>query len=197
MASDFELTLESFTFPAALSDNRANFRFVVDVRMVRSGKFATDTAVMPGFDTWWECDRKKARQPNYVRLADRAAFDMPRIDDWERLVLLTRADFLHSLQVKVFDVDRPDAWNTLRDAFGRIAQTVLRQAPRTLDLPELASDGLGAVEEDLRSSVVKHLAGGDRLLYRGSAPLTEPGAVAIGGRGTSGDYAVAFELARR
>ena len=61
MASELELTLTDFDFPAALADNRANFRFVVDVRMVRSAKFATDTVVMPGFDTWWECDRRKSK----------------------------------------------------------------------------------------------------------------------------------------
>src|SRR3972149_4708689 len=98
MASDFELTLDGFSFPEALADNRANFRFVVDVRMVRGGRFAADTVVMTGFDTWWEGERKKESQPTYGRLPDRPAFDMARIDGWERLVLLTRADSLHSLQ---------------------------------------------------------------------------------------------------
>jgi hypothetical protein len=197
MASEFELTLDGFSFPEALPDNRANFRFVVDVRLVRGGKFATDTAVMPGFDTWWECDRKRERQPNYVRLPDRPAFDLARIDGWERLVLLTRADALHSLQVKVFDVDRPDAWDTLREAIGRIAQAVLGRAPRELELPAIAADGFGAVEEDLRSTLAKRLAGGDRLLYRGSARLGVPGPVQVAGRGTGGDYALAFALEKR
>ncbi|HVR29099.1 MAG TPA: hypothetical protein VMS86_06135 [Thermoanaerobaculia bacterium] len=197
MASEFELTLESFAFPATLPNSRANFRFVVDVRMVRSGKFATDTAVMPGFDTWWECDRKKTRHPLYVRLAGAPALDMDRIDAWERLVLLTRADSLHSLQLKVFDVDRPDAWDTLRDALGRIAQSVLGRTSRALELQDIAAEGFGAVEEDVRSSVAKRLAGGDRLLYRGSAPLDAPGPVTLGGRGVGGDYAAAFRLAKR
>ena len=197
MASELELTLTDFEFPAALPDNRANFRFVVDVRMVRSARFATDTVVMPGFDTWWECDRKKSKQATYVRRADSSRFDMTRIDAWERLVLLTRVDTAHSIQVKVFDVDRPDAWDTLRDAVGRIAQAVLGRAPRTLELEDLAVDGFGAVEEDLRSSVAKRLAGGDRLLYRGSAPLRVPGTVRIAGRGTAGHYALDFGLEKR
>ena len=197
MASEFELTLESFSFPASLPDNRANFRFVIDVRMVRSGKFATDTAVLPGFDTWWECDRKKTRHPLYVRLAGGAALDMEKVDAWERLVLLTRADSLHSFQLKVFDVDRPDAWDTLRDAVGRIAQSVLGRAPRTLDLDDVVADGFGAIEEDLRSSLAKRLAGGDRLLYRGSAPLDTPGPVTVAGGGIGGDYAAAFRLTKR
>jgi hypothetical protein len=197
MASEYELNLADFWFPAALADSRANFRFVVDVRMVRGGKFATDTVVMPGFDTWWECDRSKSEQPHYVRLGAQGRFDMSRIDDWERLVLLTRADSLHSLQVKVFDVDRPDAWDTLRDAFSRIAQTVIGRAPRALDLSQLAADGFGAFEEDLRSTVMKRLAGGDRLLYRGSTPLAAAGTVRVAGRGVAGDYAVAFSFDQR
>jgi hypothetical protein len=197
MASEFELTLDGFSFPETLADHRSNFRFVVDVRLVRGGKFATDTVVMPGFDTWWECDRKKDQQPNYVRLPDRAAFDFDRIDGWDRLVLLTRADSLHSLQVKVFDVDRPDAWDTLRDAFGRIAQAVVGRAPRALELQDVAVDGFGATEEDLRSSIAKRLAGGDRLLYRGSARLGAAGPVKVAGRGTAGDYALAFTFEKR
>jgi hypothetical protein len=196
MASEFELTLDRFSFPDTLPDDRANFRFVVDVRMVRAGKFATDTAVLPGFDTWWECDRRKPQHPHFVR-GDGGAFDMDRIDAWERLVLLTRADSIHSLQVKVFDVDRPDAWDTLRDAFGRIVQTVIGRAPRALDLGDLATDGFGAVEEDLRSSVVKRLAGGDRLLFRGSAPLEAPGMVEIGGAGVGGRYALGLRFEQR
>ncbi len=196
MASEFELNLERFWFPGALADNRANFRFVVDIRLIRAGRFATDTAVLPGFDTWWECDQKKVQHPNYVR-AEGNTFDMEKIDAWQRLVLLTRADTLHSMQVKVFDVDRPDAWDALRDAFGQIAQTVIGRAPRLLDLPDLAAEGFGAAEEDLRSTIVKRLAGGDRLLFRGSAPLQEPGIVKITGPGIAGDYTLHLRLEQR
>jgi hypothetical protein len=196
MASEFELNLERFWFPGTLADNRANFRFVVDIRLVRAGRFATDTAVLPGFDTWWECDQRKVQNPNYVR-AEGNTFDMDRIDAWQRLILLTRADTLHSVQVKVFDVDRPDAWDALRDAFGQIAQTVIGRAPRLLELPDLAADGFGAVEEDLRSTIVKRLAGGDRLLFRGSARLEEAGIVRISGPGTAGDYTVHLRLEQR
>jgi hypothetical protein len=197
MASEFEITLDGFQFPAALADDRANFRFVVDVRLVRGGRFATDTAVMPGFDTWWECDRKKADHPHYVRLTDESALDLDRIDAWERLVLLTRADSVHSLQLKVFDVDRPDAWDSLRDALGRIAQTLLGRASRRAEASELYADGFGSVEEDLRSSLAKRLAGGDRLLFRGSTPLRTPGTVAVAGRGIAGDYAVTLRFEKR
>jgi hypothetical protein len=196
MASEFELNLERFWFPGALADNRANFRFVVDIRLVRAGRFATDTAVLPGFDTWWECDQRKVQNPNYVR-AEGDTFDMERIDAWQRLILLTRAETLHSVQVKVFDVDRPDAWDALRDAFGQIAQTVIGRAPRLLELPDLAADGFGAVEEDLRSTIVKRLAGGDRLLFRGSARLEEAGIVQISGPGIAGDYTVHLRLEQR
>ena len=45
--------------------------------------------------------------------------------------------------------------------------------------------------------MVKRLAGGDRLLFRGSAPLGEAGMVEIGGRGVAGDYAVRLRLEKR
>ena len=196
MSSEFELNLERFWFPAGLADHRANFRFVVDVRMVRAGKFATDTAVLPGFDTWWECDRDKKAHPHYVRDQGNG-IDMSRIDGWERLVLLTRADSLHSVQVKVFDVDRPGGWDAVREGFAALSQAVFGRAPRELDLPNVAAAGFGAVDEDLRSTLVKRLAGGDRLLFRGSAPLGDPGMVEIGGRGVAGDYAVRLRLEKR
>ena len=79
MPAEFEINLESFSFPEALADNHANFRFVIDVRLVRSGRFASDTIVMPGFDTWWNEDsplnqliddwgRKTNRRPAQVNL---------------------------------------------------------------------------------------------------------------------------------
>ena len=196
MANEFELNLERFWFPAGLADHRANFRFVVDVRMMRAGKFAADTAVLPGFDTWWECDRDKKAHPHYVRDQGNG-LDMSRIDGWERLVLLTRADSLHSVQVKVFDVDRPGGWDAVREGFAALSQAVFGRAPRELDLPNVAAAGFGAVDEDLRSTLVKRLAGGDQLLFRGSAPLGEPGMVEIGGRGVAGDYAVRLRLEKR
>jgi hypothetical protein len=196
MAAEFELNLERFWFPGTLGDNRSNFRLVVDVRMVRGGKFATDTAVLPGFDTWWECDHKKMDHPNYVRAAGNA-LDMDQIDGWQRLILLTHADALHSVQVKVFDVDRPDAWDAFQHAFGEIAKTVFGRVPRALSLPDLASEAFGAVEGELRSTVVKRLAGGDRLLFRGSAPLAAPGIVEMRGRGVAGEYSVHLRFEQR
>ena len=197
MPAEYELNLESFSFPDALADNRANFRFVVDVRMVRGGRFATDTSVMPGLDTWWECDRKKPEHPHYVRLADHAGLDMSRLDAWERLVLLTRADSLHSVQVKVFDVDRRDPWDTLRDAFARVAQSVLGRAGRAVAAHDVGGEGFGAIEDDLRSTIAKRLAGGDRLLYRGAARVGAPGAISIAGRGVAGDYSIGLLFQRR
>lgn len=195
--STFELTLEGFSFPHELPNNRANFRFVVDLRLIQGAKFKTETVIMPGFDTWWECDLKKRSQPRYVRLSDRAAFNMKKIDDWERLVLLARADTLHSLQVKVFDVDRPGFWDNLGNAFGRLVQTVLGQAGGALPVPELAKEGFGTLEEDLRSTVAKRLAGGDKLLFRGSKVLKKSGDFSVRGAGIDGEYVVSFNLSRQ
>jgi len=192
--SIFELTLQGFSFPDELPNNRANFRFVVDLRLIQGGKFKTETVIMPGFDTWWECDLRKRRQPEYVRQAGGPAFNMKRIDDWERLVLLTKAEALHSLQVKVFDVDRPGFWDNLGGAFSRVVQTALGRARDALPVADLATEGFGLVEEDLRSTVAKRLAGGDKLLFRGSKVLKKSGDFSIRGAGVDGEYVLAFNL---
>ena len=84
---EHEITLDEFIFPKDLPDKRANFRFVIDLRYKDAkGKFAAETVVMPGLDTWWECDKKKTKKPNYVRHAAHAMFNMNLIDDWDKLV---------------------------------------------------------------------------------------------------------------
>jgi hypothetical protein len=121
---------------------------------------------------------------------------MKKIDEWERLVLLAKADTLHSLQVKVFDVDRPGFWDNLGDAFARVVETALGQAGRTLPVPDLATEGFGTLEEDLRSTVAKQLAGGDRLLFRGSKVLKKSGEFSVRGAGVDGEYVIGFKLSR-
>ncbi|MFQ5747630.1 MAG: hypothetical protein ACE5HF_10495 [Gemmatimonadota bacterium] len=198
-AQSFELILTGFRFPRDLSGSRANFRFVADLRYVnRRGDWMTDHAVMPSLDTFWECDPGKPKAPNYVRAADDGAFgrfDMNRIDDWDRLILLVRAGALHSVQFKVFDVNRPDVWDRLREALAGLVRAILgraRDAAGRKD--ELFSDSLGSAASDLESAVVKRLAGGDRVLFRGSTRLEGPGTYSILGAGTGGDYALDFEV---
>ena len=58
----YELRLNGFQFPENLDDDKANFRFIVDLRYTRNGnQYPTERIVMPGMDTYWECDPRKPR----------------------------------------------------------------------------------------------------------------------------------------
>jgi len=199
-AKTYELRLGDFAFPRTLANSRANFRLIVDVRLVnKSGTFATAHVVMPGLDTYWECDRDRVREPNFVRGADEgvefSTIDMGRIDEWERLILLVKAERIHSVQVMAFDVNREDVWNRLKDVVGQIVQSVLGR-PKALvaKLPDAVNndiglDALGAAAEDVETHLLKRLGNGDRILYRGAA-MADGGTLEIQGRGTGGRYRV-------
>ena len=209
--SNFEFTLTRFTFPKDLANDKANFRFVVDLRFTNDeGQFTTEHAVMPSLDTFWECSTGKDEKPNYVRLEktengkDTAhnQFDMEKIDDWDRLILIVKGKDLHSIQFKVIDVDRKDAWDTVKKFLGGIIKAVIGEIKGVLqeNLRSLVSGPLGGAADDLNSFLLKKLAGGNDVLFRGSTPLKE---VARGkekfnikGRGTAGNYCIEFELTK-
>jgi len=194
---DYTITLADFSFPPELPNGKSNFRFVVDLRHKNAkGAFATETAVLPGLDTFWECDKSKSGKPNYVRDAEDSSFDMGKIDAWDRLVLRLRAQELYQLQVKVFDVDRPDFWDKLSGALSGIIGTVLEKTKEKADGLPIVGSALGSLSEDLNSTVSKLLAGGDKVLFKGSGVPAE-GRFQIGGLGSAnkdapGSYAVAF-----
>ena len=116
----FELTLKKFLFPKDLPNDKANFRFIVDLRFINEkGQFITEHAVMPSLDTFWECDTGRKDRPNYVRGKDVSSncsqFDMCAIDDWDKLILCVKGESVHSIQFKVIDVDRKDAWDKVKN----------------------------------------------------------------------------------
>ena len=66
--SQFAITLEGFRFPKALGDNKSNFHFTVGLRFFdKDGNFNTVHTMLPGLDTYWECDPKNKGKANYVR----------------------------------------------------------------------------------------------------------------------------------
>ncbi len=119
----YELSLAGFRFPNRLPGKHSNFRFVADVRYVSSrGEHDTQHAVMPDLERHWECDPDRTEESQYVRGADIGSFgtfDMSRIDAWDRLIMLAGADAIHSVQVKVFDIDRPNFLDRLGGYPGR------------------------------------------------------------------------------
>ena len=187
-----ELVLKGFHFPKRLSNSKANFRFIVDLRFIDERKnFDSEHAVMPSLDTFWECDTNRRDRPNFVRdvspeaeAAAFARFDMHRIDGWDALILGVRAKGLHSVQFKVIDVNRADAWDWVKGILGGIIESLKLQAKRTIEATQkgvgedrseqvvdktLVTGSIGGAAADLRSFTLKRLARGGKVLYRGSA----------------------------
>ena len=202
----FELTLDGFQFPDELPNGNANFRFVVDLRYVNAkGQFVTEHAVMPSLDTFWECDLKRSNKPNYVRSQDGPNFNMDKIDAWDKLILCVTGKSLHSIQFKVIDVDREDAWDKIKNFVGGIVDAALGKAKGAISqgVPDPITESLGAAADDLQSFLLKKLAGGDKVLFRGSAILNdlmdlngEKKEKNIRKRGSRGEYRIAFSVSQ-
>lgn len=203
----FELTLSGLSFPGQLPNDKANFRVMAEVRYVKAdGAFATERVVVPGLDTFWECATDKATEPNYVRAANAAAIDMTRVDPWDSVMLVFKAAAVHSLKVSVFDVNREDAWDKIKNNLAPVLDAVLSRASTAVPAiggplgAILTKDTLGDAAEDVQAFLLKRLAGGDKVLFKGSTGLAAPAPPAvftqsISGRGTAGDYKVDVTLA--
>lgn len=183
--TEHALHLDDFKFPSDLANKRANFRFVVDVRYKdEEDKFTTENIVMPGLDTFWECDEKKSRKPNYVRDDDQPKFNMRLIDDWDKLVLRFKANKVYMMRVKVFDVDRPDIWDKISDALSNLIAAVISKGKEAVNIPG-AGDAIGSIADEINSTISKKLANGDKVLFKGSKVLDEGDTVVIKGKGST------------
>jgi hypothetical protein len=195
----FELRLAAFQFPAVLPNEKANFRIVVDIRYENpDGAFVTEHAVLPGLDTFWECAVDKANEPNYVRAANSASFDMSKVDEWDSLVLLFKGSRVHAINVSVLDVNRKDAWDSVKEQLGPVIETLVGRAAKALPVGPIG-DALGAAADDVKAYALRKLAGGDKVLFKKSAPLAAvapPGQLEqmLTGPGVGGKYTVAVTL---
>ena len=167
---------------------------------------------MPSLDTFWECATKKDEKPNYVRFEEtingnrtvRNQFNMDKIDDWDKLILHVKGESVHSIQFKVIDVNRRDAWDKVKDFLGGIIEAVIGKIKGVIpkDSPLPLSGSLGGAADDLNSFLLKKLAGGNDVLFRGSTPLKDledaegEGKFNINRRGTDGNYCIEFELTK-
>ena len=195
----WEIGLTGFRFPTKLPPKRANYRIVVDLRYVtKRGDHTTEHAVLPGLDRWWECDRERKDGIDFVRGPDVGQFatlDMSAVDDWDRLILLVRGDAIHSIQFKVFDVNRPGTLDRIRRGLGEVLGSLIGRARSSLpDVAGVFSDSLGSAATDLESALITRVAGADRLLFRGSARIPEPGEYVVEGVGEKGPYRIDFAL---
>lgn len=124
-------------------------------------------------------------------------FNMRLIDDWDKLVLRLNAENLYRMQVKVFDVDRPDFFDKITDALSSILGVIVGKAKGVLSGIPIVGDTLGGVAEDLQSTASKLLAGGDKILFKGSQTCNKE-KIVIEGKGSTdgsvhGGYRVVFK----
>lgn len=201
----YTILLSHFAFPKKLPNDKANFRFVATVRYVgRLDKLLSVPVVMPGLDSYWECDARKRNDPGYVRRPGAAEFDIGAIDTWDRMVLHMKAEAVHSIQFRVFDVDRKDAWDRIESVLADFATRVVGAAPKLVPAIPLAAasdtagSAVGALADDLEVWLVQKLAAQkDRLLFRGSHFFDDPSSPAAGlieGRGVAGGYEIGFDV---
>jgi len=95
----------------------------------------------------------------------------------------------------VFDVNRPGTLDRIRRGLGEVLGALIGRARNSLpDVAGVFSDSLGSAATDLESALITRVAGADRLLYRGSARIPEPGAYAVEGNGEKGPYRIDFAL---
>lgn len=162
----FDLNLSGFKFPKDLDKDHSNFRIVVDLRYAAvDGTLMTAQAVLPGLDSFWECDRTKNQAINYVRGKDEGnwgCIDMQRVDPWDKLIFLLPATRLHSIQFKVFDVDRTDGWDKIKNALTSITSALFEESKKIV--PGI----FGGATDDVKSFLLKKWAGGDSILFKGS-----------------------------
>jgi hypothetical protein len=207
---NFELTLEGFTFPKDLPEARSTFRFLIDIRYIDpDGKFATAHAVLPGLDTYWECEKEKAGEASYVRHKTLPKFDMDKIDEWDRLIALLKAKSLHSLQIKVFDIEKTGGFlDKIKEYAGMIVEALVGKATSAATggipaPPDFAKDAFGAAVHDVEAFALAQLAGikqQNSLIFKRSEknfPAAPGGVFSIKGAGTKGDYEVELKVTEK
>ena len=200
----FELKLKGFQFPKDLDNDNANFRFLVDLRFKDKDQYITKQAVMPGIDTYWECDKGKSTDRNFVRAQDKNKnylnqFNMCAIDKWDKLILIVKGEHLHSIRFSVYDVDRKGAWDEIKKFGGKLLEVGISIAGGKIKdrAPEsIAShipDSLGDAASDISSFIIQKIAGCDSVLFTGSHHFNDQdGKFTVNGEGKKGEYKILF-----
>ncbi len=195
------LNLDRFVFGIKLPGNRANFRVVFDIKYWEGtgnkAKLKSVNAIKPGIDTYWECDPDKAGKANFRRLGDKPEVNVEELDEWDKAVVTLSTSGFHSVRAKVFDVDREDFWDSVKDFAGALVTGLLSAGEKSVTgvLPEAASEAVGGTVDEVSSYLVKKLSGGsDRVLFQGSASL-EDGSFTIEGGGKDGVYHLRLTVA--
>lgn len=203
----FEISLRDFSFPANLTDARSTFRFLTTLRYITTdGKFDTIQSVVPGLDSYWECEKAHKGKANYVRDATLPKFDMSKIDTWDTLFFTVKAQELHSLQLKVIDIEKTGGWlDKMKEYVGAMIQaylgTLKPMATGAIPGPiAFVKDTLGNAMDDVEGLVVAKLAGmkgQEFMLFKKSVtqfPAAPGGTISIKGDGEQGKYDASLQL---
>ena len=201
--SQFAITLEGFRFPKALGDNKSNFHFTVGLRFFdKDGNFNTVHTMLPGLDTYWECDPEKKGKANYVRGSVEDGyvnFDMKAVGKWDSLIFVAKRIRLHSIQFKVFDVNRKDVWDKISGLIKGLFAMGIGVA--TANIPSAFAPPVQGLTDDLRLAVMNKITSDDDLLFRKSLSFDEnkasSGEYKVSSSGTSGDYEIKFAVTRK
>lgn len=193
------LKLTSFIFPGDLPDNRANFRIVFDVKywvgLGDDAKLRMANSIKPGIDTFWECDLGRVGRANFVRLLNAdgvtysPAVDVDALTPWDREIITLDTTGLHSVRVKIYDVDRKGFWDKIKGTLGAIIEGVFGAGSKgaSAAVPDALSDATGGSIDEISSYLVKKLSGGtDKVLFQKSDSPDAQGRVTISGLGTNG-----------
>ena len=204
--SQFAITLKEFRFPEKLDEDKANFRFIVGLRFFdKDDNFSTAHTILPGLDTYWECVPNKSDAPNYVgppSKEDYGSFDMKAVGKWDSLIFVVKGLRLHSIQFKVFDVNRKDVWDDLSGLIkGLFAMGV---GVATANIPSAFTPPVQGLTDDLRLAVMNKITSEDDLLFRKSRSFDEnnfvvgkPAEYVLSYNGTEHDYEIKFTVTRK
>ncbi len=193
----YTLTIERFEFPGDLEPSRANFRVVFDVKYwSRKNKDTVEvklaTAVKPGADVFWECDPGRRSRPNYVRAMDGdeplPGIDVEALDEWDRQIVHLTAEEVISVRAKVYDVDREDFFDDIKNVIGGLLGGIFGTGEKLLyqAIPVTKNTAGDAVDEIHSYLVKKVTGGGDKVLFQGSAAPDRHGRIVITRAGTDG-----------
>ena len=160
----FKLLLKGFEFPADLPAKNSNFRFVYQLRHFDAADetWVTTESVSPGLSAYWECDQSKAKgggQAKYVRDAANPRFGA--LSPWDQVIVLVNSSELFQMRVVVYDVNRADWVDQLRDIGEGLLGALVGAAK---NLPMLAAP-VGTVLEKVKEALVDRMARKDTVLF--------------------------------
>jgi hypothetical protein len=150
-----------------LKNSKANFRFFFSLRYIDDkGDYVTAEGVSPSLSAYWECDPSKKDDRNGVAKYIRDGIS-PRfgpLPAWDEVVLVVKSNSLLQLRVAVFDVNRKDWTDTLRELGGGLVSSLFDTASTVTNLPVVGSLA-GTLLEHVKKSVLDSFAKEDDLLF--------------------------------